>query len=53
MTLDQTPVGLVTRYGEVGRELSSPDNPAGALLAIARLAVRRVPGTGCASVTRR
>jgi GAF domain-containing protein len=51
MTLDPSPVGLVTLYGEIGRELSAQDTPASALLAISRLAVRRVPGTGWASVT--
>jgi GAF domain-containing protein len=51
VTLDQSPAGLATLYGEIGRELSAQESPADALVAISRTAVSRVPGTGWASIT--
>lgn len=52
MTLDQSPAGLATLYGDIGRQLAAHVKTAEALTAVFRTAVARVPGVEWASITR-
>lgn len=51
MTIDQSPVGLVSLYADIGAELSAGLGPAEAFDAVVRIAVERVSGTEWASIT--
>src|SRR5215212_3716611 len=52
LTLDQSPAGLATLYGDIGQQLASHVKTAAALAAVAQTAVARVPGAQWASITR-
>jgi hypothetical protein len=51
VTPEQSALGLVTLYAEIGRELARPAGRADALAAVTRVAVEWVPGAEWASIT--
>jgi ANTAR domain/GAF domain len=52
VTIDRSPVGLVSLYADLGRQLSAYEREADAFAALTSTAVARVPGAEWASITR-
>lgn len=52
MTIDRSPVGLVSLYADLGRQLTAYEREADAFAALTSTAVTQVPGAEWASITR-